>query len=179
MSYFFPDDDDVYGDGGFRVCEDGTKKWYLGVTLHRENGPAIEYSNGDKEWIINGKPHRVGGPANEYYSSNEFDWYLHGKLHREDGPASERKYVKVWYRHGHLHRIDGPAIEWKCGIKEYYFEGYRINPKVLERIAARIQRCRTRTMAFIRDRLMPKIYDPQRLSGYRRMMESYQELEVK
>ena len=31
------------------------KYWYLNEKLHRENGPAIEYSDGHKEWWINGK----------------------------------------------------------------------------------------------------------------------------
>ena len=36
--------------------------------LHREDGPAVEWTNGNK-W-----------------------WFKHGDLHREDGPAYERKY---------------------------------------------------------------------------------------
>ncbi len=30
---------------------------------HREDGPAVEYTNGSKEWYINGKLHREHGPA--------------------------------------------------------------------------------------------------------------------
>jgi len=29
------------------------KKWYLNGKLHREDGPAIEFSNGNKEWWLN------------------------------------------------------------------------------------------------------------------------------
>jgi len=35
--------------------ETGNKFWYVKTYLHRENGPAIEYSSGEKEWYIKGK----------------------------------------------------------------------------------------------------------------------------
>lgn len=31
--------------------------------LHREDGPAVEFSNGTKMWIINNEFHRTEGPA--------------------------------------------------------------------------------------------------------------------
>ena len=40
------------------VDVDGTTYWYKDAKckiLHRENGPAIEYSDGDKAWYINGE----------------------------------------------------------------------------------------------------------------------------
>jgi hypothetical protein len=37
------------------INEHGTKEWKLPNGIwHREDGPAIEYSNGDKSWYING-----------------------------------------------------------------------------------------------------------------------------
>ena len=36
-----------------RVYVDGDKSWHLKGKLHREDGPAIEYSNGDKRWYLN------------------------------------------------------------------------------------------------------------------------------
>ena len=33
---------------------------------HRENGPAIEWTNGSRIWYINGRRHRENGPAIEY-----------------------------------------------------------------------------------------------------------------
>jgi hypothetical protein len=64
--------------------------------LHREDGPAREYSNGSKEWWINGQRHREDGPAVESDVSN--DWYINGQLHREDGPAVEwSDGTKWWY----------------------------------------------------------------------------------
>jgi hypothetical protein len=44
-----------YKDYTVRVFECGPKFWYLNGVLHREDGPAIEYTNGGKEWWINGK----------------------------------------------------------------------------------------------------------------------------
>ena len=83
-----------------KVLENGDKEWYLNGELHREDGPAVEYSDGDKEWYLNGKFHREDGPAFEGSNGDKF-WCLNGKSHREDGPAVE--YVngsKYWYLNG-------------------------------------------------------------------------------
>jgi hypothetical protein len=67
---------------------------------HREDGPAIEYSDGTKQWWINGKRHRKYGPAVEYSNGNK-EWYLNGKWHREDGPAVELIIgINYWYLNG-------------------------------------------------------------------------------
>jgi hypothetical protein len=82
------------------VDEDGTKKWFLDDMRHREDGPAIEYSNGTKAWYLNDKRHREDGPAVEYANGDK-EWYLNGKRHREGGPAIE--YAdggKEWYLNG-------------------------------------------------------------------------------
>ena len=42
---------------------------------HREDGPAIEYTNGDKLWYVNGSLHREDGPAYEFYDGTK-EWYL-------------------------------------------------------------------------------------------------------
>ena len=49
-----------------RVDEYGTKRWYCGESLHRDDGPAVEYIDGDKYWYCDGKLHRDDGPAVEY-----------------------------------------------------------------------------------------------------------------
>ena len=36
-----------------RVGPDGSKCWYLHGKFHREDGPAIEYSDGEKKWYLN------------------------------------------------------------------------------------------------------------------------------
>jgi uncharacterized Fe-S cluster-containing protein len=76
---------------------------------HREDGPAIEYSDGTKHWYVNGKRHRIGGPAFEYADGSKF-WYLNGKRHRLDGPAVEY--------------ADGPKSWWLNG-KNYSEEAHK------------------------------------------------------
>ena len=76
--------------------------WYKNGLLHRENGPAVEYSNGKKEWYKNGELHREDGPAIEWKSGNK-EWFKNGKLHRENGPAVEKKDgTKMWYKNGKI-----------------------------------------------------------------------------
>ena len=84
--------------------KENVTEWYLNNQLHREDGPALEYSNGDKYWYINGQRHREDGPAVEY-SNGDKEWYINGKLHREDGPAMEfSNGTKKWYINGKRHR---------------------------------------------------------------------------
>jgi len=40
---------------GLVVHEDGTKRWYKGDQLHRENGPVVEWSDGSVFWCFNGR----------------------------------------------------------------------------------------------------------------------------
>ena len=102
--------------------EHGTKFWYLHGKLHRENGPAEEYSDGTKRW------------------------YLHGKVHREDGPAIEYPNgSKRWVLHGELHREDGPAIEYPDGTKRWYLNG-----KELERFPLSLSKKKVGDLIFIR-----------------------------
>ena len=76
---------------GLIIDENGTKYWYLNGKLHREDGPAIEYSSGRKFWYINGKLHRTDGPAVEYCNGDGF-WYLNGKrLSKKDYIQRTRK----------------------------------------------------------------------------------------
>jgi hypothetical protein len=70
------------------------------IIRHREDGPAVEYTDGDKEWFINGALHREDGPAFEYANDGNA-WYINGKLHREDGPAIEyANGGNAWYING-------------------------------------------------------------------------------
>lgn len=68
----------------------GDKLWYKNDSIHREDGPAIEYTNGYKVWALNGRRHREGGPAVIYANGDKY-WYTHGKADRLDGPAVEPK----------------------------------------------------------------------------------------
>jgi hypothetical protein len=59
------------------VCNDD-KYWYLNGELHRENGPAVEFSDGSKFWYFNGQYHREDGPAVEY-ANGVICWFYHGE----------------------------------------------------------------------------------------------------
>ena len=50
----------------YKIDDDGTKRYYLNVKLHREDGPALEFAYGGKQWYKNGKLHRNDGPAIEH-----------------------------------------------------------------------------------------------------------------
>jgi hypothetical protein len=81
-------------------CITGYTAYYLGNTLHREDGPAIEYTNKRKEWYILGQFHREDGPAVEDAWGNKW-WFWRNKLHREGGPAREYSNGdKEWWIHG-------------------------------------------------------------------------------
>ena len=60
----------------YRIWFDGARFWYRDGKCHREDGPAVIYSNGDKAW------------------------YYDGLRHREDGPAVIETGIKEWYENG-------------------------------------------------------------------------------
>lgn len=55
----------------------GTMFWLRFGILHREDGPAVIYTNGDEEWIKYGKFHREDGPAVIKEDGRNY-WYIHG-----------------------------------------------------------------------------------------------------
>jgi antitoxin component YwqK of YwqJK toxin-antitoxin module len=104
------------------------------TNLHREDGPAVEYSDGTKSWYLNGQLHREDGPAAEWADGKNKEWYLNGQLHREDGPAVEwASGTKSWYLNGQLHREDGPAVEWASGTKSWYLNGQPLSKEEWEK----------------------------------------------
>jgi hypothetical protein len=52
------------------VCADRTE-WRLVHLLHRDDGPAIEYSDGEKVWYQHGLRHRIDGPALEHANGDK------------------------------------------------------------------------------------------------------------
>jgi hypothetical protein len=68
------------------------------LTLHREDGPAVEHHNEAKEWFLNGLRHREDGPAIVWEDGQE-EWFLHNKRHRLDGPAliNNDLLIRDWY----------------------------------------------------------------------------------
>lgn len=115
---------DILESGGIRYYyKKGTE------TLHRLNGPAIDYGNGQYNYYVNGKQHREDGPAT--FVGGTERWYLNGVLHREDGPAEKTASGRIkYYKYGKLHRLDGPAYTYKSShglvLEFYYIEGVRI-----------------------------------------------------
>ena len=74
----------------------GTRRYYNHAgQLHREDGPAIEYSDGTKYWYRNGKLHREDGPA-IIHDTGTRKWLVNGELHRTDGPAIESSSYCEW-----------------------------------------------------------------------------------
>lgn len=61
---------------------DGTKCWYRNGLLHREDGPAVIYANGTRKWLLNGVPHRTDGPAVE--SGSYCEWRIWGTRYTEE-----------------------------------------------------------------------------------------------
>ena len=68
----------------YRIADEfGTRSYYNHAgKLHREEGPAVTYTNGDKSWWLNGYRHRIGGPAVVWHSSVE--WWLYGVRYTEE-----------------------------------------------------------------------------------------------
>jgi hypothetical protein len=95
----------------------GEERWFLGDTLHREDGPAVIHPDGSRAWFKNGFLHREDGPAFIRANGTE-EWYRHGDLHRADGPAITRPDGtdrEMWYTDGRLTRVireDGVQIDY-------------------------------------------------------------------
>lgn len=53
--------------------------------LHCEDSPALILPNGSNKWYVHGTLHREGGPAVRWVVME--GWYRNGVPHREDGPA--------------------------------------------------------------------------------------------
>ena len=83
------------------IDSNGTKYWFNKQgQRHREDGPAVVWSDGCKEWWLNSRPHRLDGPAVIF----------------ADG-------TKAWFLNGQRHREDGPAVVWSDGCKEWWLNG--------------------------------------------------------
>ena len=65
------------------VDEQGSIYYYRRGLLHREDGPAIEYTDGSKYWYQNDELHREDGPAVELFDGTR-EWFLYGEFVREE-----------------------------------------------------------------------------------------------
>ena len=68
--------------------------WFKNGVYHRENGPALEYTEGSKAWFKNGKLHRENGPAVEY-SDGDKRWYLNGEELSEQQHHLKVRHIKL------------------------------------------------------------------------------------
>jgi hypothetical protein len=88
------------------IDKHGTKYWYLNGCFHREDGPAIEWTDGGREWWLNGNLHREDGPAVEFANGYKC-WYLYGtSLTKEDWfeKISEKSREKVLFDYNFILR---------------------------------------------------------------------------
>jgi hypothetical protein len=110
-------------DGPAVEWTSGTKEWYKDGGLHREDGPAVVAPSGEQFWYQNNIRHRIGGPAVDWANGNR-EWYKDGKLHREDGPAVEKANGhREWWLNGKQHRENGPAMIEPDGSKWWFQNG--------------------------------------------------------
>jgi hypothetical protein len=94
--------------------------------LHRDDGPALIWSDGTQEWWQHGERHRDDGPA-LIRSDGMQVWYQHGEQHRDGGPAiTELGGAQYWCQHGERHRNDGPAEIWPGGTQHWYWHGKQV-----------------------------------------------------
>jgi hypothetical protein len=189
-----------YDDLPALVKADGSQWWYRDGIQHRDGDhPAVIRRGGEERvWIKHGRPCRDGDqpavvkddmqiwykngrkgrdgdlPAKIWADGSQF-WYRDGLLHREeDKPAfiyATGELEQRWYRNGLLHRDGGrPAIIANNERQQWWFEGYQISRsyamKIADRQRERIEKC-------IRDRLVPRLYDPRTKSGRNRMSLAY------
>lgn len=84
------------------TTSDGTRIYYNHAgQFHREDGPAVIYTDTSCFWYQNDLRHREDGPA-AVWSDGDLHWFQQGLLHREDGPAVVRANgtVQQWYLRG-------------------------------------------------------------------------------
>lgn len=94
----------------------GTRVWRLHGEVHREDGPAVEFTDGSKVWFLHGRQHRDAAPAIEY-ADGTVVWFQCGKRHREDGAAVEYANGTVqWW----LNDVQYDAIEsWAAAVLQH------------------------------------------------------------
>ncbi len=99
------------------MYDDRTEWRNLSGALHREDGPAIEYTSGCKKYFLNGELHREDGPAIEWPDGiiqKSFN------LENENGVCYSGR---SWWKHGKMHRIGGPALIIDNGLSEWWVDG--------------------------------------------------------
>jgi len=89
------------------VRSNGDVLWRQNGTYHREDGPAITWSDGSQFWFRHGLAHREDGPMAEYsqayadkhYDGQRYQWWYNGvKLPCQTSEEFERwKKLKLFW----------------------------------------------------------------------------------
>lgn len=82
---------------------DGTSWWYHHGKIHREDGPAVQWSNGVSEWWQDNQRHRDQGPAVIFPNTAAIapdkrgikQWWVRGKLIKEEVPPPVARYRAI------------------------------------------------------------------------------------
>ena len=86
------------------ICVNSSeKKWYIKpynkLILHREDGPAV-INHKYQSWHILGLFHKDDSPA-IIYTNGDHKWMKNSKYHREDGPAViNPDGTQLWFKNG-------------------------------------------------------------------------------
>lgn len=110
-----------------RIIDDMGNIIYLDKNqfLHRTDGPASISPDGTREWCWHGHLHREDGPAVEWSPERAmFRKHTQGGDNNHD--ASLSRVEREWWIKGDRHREDGPAVEWENGVKEWWVDGRQI-----------------------------------------------------
>ena len=67
--------------------------YFLNGQYHRENEPAIIWSDGDEHWYLNGKKHRTDGPAIEHANGDK-EWCLNGKKYGCNNDFTNESWIR-------------------------------------------------------------------------------------
>jgi hypothetical protein len=86
------------------IDKHGTKYWYdADGKKHRDNGPAVEWSDGDMWWYKYGLRHRDDGPAVERANGPK-EWWLNNRyltfekwLDKVDIPNENKVMMRLQY----------------------------------------------------------------------------------
>lgn len=134
------------------------EKWYINGKKHRDNGPAVTYSNGDKEWW-RGKLHREDEPAMELMNGSKL-WYLNGELHREDGPALELSDILLQSGSIYNGQRKKYYLYGKCYTPRDYDKMLKLNKNILSFSATKILNCYLNSKVnYLTNAGINKIYD--------------------
>jgi hypothetical protein len=77
----------------------GTQRWYKNGRRHREDGPAVIYTDGTQFWYKEGILHREDGPA-IIYSDGSKKWYINSYPFTKEewwGRLSDEKKIKALF----------------------------------------------------------------------------------